>query len=72
MSMLRSLKEPSRSFHTEGILATRTSFRVLLRSDVNHLELESNVLTTRLWNHIRKCNNFMILVTTQGEYRKHN
>ena len=72
MSTLRSVKEPSRSFHTEGILATSTSFRVLLTSDVNHLDLKSNVLTTTLWNHIRKRNNFMIFVTTQGEYRKHN
>ena len=65
------MKEPSRSFHNEGILASSTSFRVLLISDVNHLKLGSRVLTTRLWNHIRKTNNSMIFVTSQVDYRKH-
>ena len=48
------MKEPSRSFHNEGILANSTSFRVLLISDVNHLKLGSRVLTTRVCNHIWK------------------
>ena len=70
MSTFRSVKEPSISFQKEGILATSTSFRVLLISDINHMELESNVWTTRLWYHIRKSKNSMIFVTTQVDYRK--
>ena len=48
MSTFTLVKEPSRTFHKEGILATNTSFRVLLTYDVNHMQLDSNVLTTRV------------------------
>ena len=39
MSTFTLVKEPSRSFHKEGILATSSSSRVLLTSDITHMEL---------------------------------
>ena len=66
-----SLKETSRWIHYLGVFATITLVQVLLRYHVNHLELEYNVFTTRLWIHIWECKHSMIFVSTQVEYRKH-
>ena len=51
--------------HNHGIFSTKTLFQVLFSSQINHWELECNVLTTRLENYLWKRNNSMILVSTK-------